>query len=380
MGALVGIAGEPNRTKLGAAQQAMGVAGSLSGATSKALVGVAAANTAQLVDAAGRALAPQRGAWSGVADRTQVSGAGSACWFLDYSYVSYPDPETGTMRWRRGREEVFGPTYRRLPLIFDSGSYRMYLSGKAQRWMCLERFIQAILLARPEGYMSQDDPRSLEATLRNYADLEAALPGDPRHIPVWSCRWLWTEHPGVALNDLPGWPGFSLASLIPREPGQRRFRETLLEQVARIAIANAVLVARHPVFCSWVERHPMIAIGGLVDGPVHRLARHLYAAVLCALHPGLRLNHPTAKAGGSTRSNALCTGSPLRYNILALTRGVPLPQRSALTHIPVGMEVDHHKRRSLADCACAQATNAGTLTGLDAAGKRDSTPDQATLA
>jgi len=36
--------------------------------------------------------------------------------------------------------------------------------------------------------------------------------------------------------------------------------------------------------------------------------------------------------------------------------------------------------RPLADCSRAQATNASTLTGLDAAGRRDSAPDQAVQA
>jgi hypothetical protein len=194
------------------------------------------------------------------------------------------------MHWRAGREAVFGRAARSIPLVFDSGSYRIYLTGTAPAWMTrLERYIQAILLADPDGYMSQDDPRSLEATLANYAALETALPGDPRHIPVWSCRWLWTETPGLALNELPGWAGFSLASLIPHNGTQRRFKDSTLERAARLAVANAVLVARHPAFCAWVERHPLIAIGGLVGGPVNRLVRHLYAAVLCALHPGLRL-------------------------------------------------------------------------------------------
>jgi hypothetical protein len=212
--AYIGIAGEPNSTKLRAAGQAMhSIAGSPSSwsqsAARRALVGVAAANTGQLVDAAGRALSGQRGTWSGVADRTQVSGAGAACWLLDYSYVCTPYVPTGNghaateqMHWRAGREAVFGKAARTIPLIFDSGSYRIYLTGTAPAWMTLARFVQAILLADPDGFMTQDDPSSLEATLANYAALEAALPGDPRHIPVWSCRWLWTDTPGLALNEL----------------------------------------------------------------------------------------------------------------------------------------------------------------------------------
>lgn len=302
MGAYIGIAGEPNSTKLHAAGQAMhGIVGRVGSAppsaARQALVGVAAANTGQLVDAAGRALGGQRGVWSGVADRTQVSGSRAACWLLDYSYLCTPYAPTGNghaatqqMHWRAGREAVFGRAARAIPLIFDSGSYRIYLTGTAPAWMArMERYIQAILLADPDGYMSQDDPRSLEATLANYAALEAALPGDPRHIPVWSCRWLWTETPGLALNELPGWAGVSLASLVPHNGTQRRFRDSTLERAARLAVANAVLVARHPTFCAWAARHPLIAIGGLVGGPVGRLVRHLYAAVLCALHPSLRL-------------------------------------------------------------------------------------------
>jgi hypothetical protein len=284
----LGIAGEPSRPKLAA-------------------VGIAGVNTSRVLDSAHGAAAvgiagnlpagryttglPLLGAGSGgdqsLGDRAQREAHRAGVWFLDYTYIVCTAPR-GRLVWRQGREAVFGRAARTLPLYLDSTGFRRMM-GTAPRWASsIARYVEAIDLTDPDAFMSFDNPLDQAESLAGQAHLERIYGDDPRLWPVWSVRWNWSSNPSYRLHDLPGWGKGVLHHLVPRAVEQTLPGAGVLEQWARLAIANAVATARDPAFQAMAGRYQQIAIGGMVKGPCPRVVRHLYFLALAALYPDHR--------------------------------------------------------------------------------------------
>jgi hypothetical protein len=120
--------------------------------------------------------------------------------------------------------------------------------------------------------------------------LMATFPGDVhsgRMWPVFSIRWSWHDGAHLDFARLPGWAGRSLARLVPLNRTQKQFKESTRERWARQALANALKMADDPDFRYMVDTFGQVMIGGMVGGPCPRMARHVFAAALCALFPGV---------------------------------------------------------------------------------------------
>lgn len=284
----LGIAGEPNSSKLAA----VGIAGvNTSSITASAL------RASSAVGIAGNHPPDRRKALhllgggdnddQSLGDRAQRQAWKAGVWFLDYTYIVSPHVDrSGTMGWRAGREYVFGRAYRTLPLFLDSTGFRR-MTGTAPRWaQSPDRYVEAIDLVDPDAYMSWDFPNDRAASLAGQQALEAIYGDDARMWPVWSVRWSWSDDPPYRLHDLPGWGSTALRHLIPITPNQTTPGSDVLERWARLAVANAVLTARDPDFQRLASRAQKIAIGGMVKGPCPRIVRHLYMLALDALVPG----------------------------------------------------------------------------------------------
>jgi hypothetical protein len=301
--ASVGIAGLDRASKVAAAgvntrqiegAAMYGIAGNLGSSTRQGFA-------AELADVAGFRERDERLAGltrhsNRLGDRAAREAWQRGCFFSDFTYVCTPYEETetggyrrnGTMRWRRGRDLAFDRSNRSLPLLLDSAAYRRF-TGTAPGWAGdVVAYIEAIELADPDGYAAYDHIDSRERSLADLDALRSAFPGDERLWPVFSCRWTWRDDAHLDFARLPGWRSTELASLIPLNRTQKPLRRETRERMARQAIANALRLAEDPDFLDMVERHGKVMIGGMVKGPCSRYARHLYAATLCALFPGVQ--------------------------------------------------------------------------------------------
>ena len=149
------------------------------------------------------------------------------------------------MRYRPGFAELCARATRRLPLYLDSGAYREFTGG-APSWSGYARYAEAIDLVRPDGAMAKDIVGDQEASRRGYARMCADGYRDVT-IPVWQAMPAWID--GLSVE------------------------------------ANALLAARDSVLRGYVDRAPLVAIGGLNQSPCRRAERHLYLAVLCRAFP-----------------------------------------------------------------------------------------------
>jgi hypothetical protein len=202
-------------------------------------------------------------------------------WFADFTYVMKADGS-----WRAGREQVFGRKYRQLPFYIDSCGFRRVLTETAPNWAKpFEVYPMAIENLDPDGYAAWDNPRDRKETMHYLRELINLFPDDSRLWPAFSVRWAWDNNAHISRGNLPGWASNGFAHLIPLTETQRPFKESTREMWARAAIANALALANDPDFLFMVERFGKVMIGGMVNGPCPRMARHLFAATLCYLFP-----------------------------------------------------------------------------------------------
>jgi hypothetical protein len=203
--------------------------------------------------------------------------AASRCWaravyLLDYTYLVCPTGRgargRGAVRYRPGFRRMCDPATRRLPVYLDSAAYREAV-GTAPTWSSYERYRQAIDLIRPDGALAKDVLGDQEASRAGYERLRSDGYGAVV-IPVWQCRPTWDDRAGTLLGR--GYGAAAAAS-----------------DAARAAIANARRAARDPVLRAYCATAPLVAIGGLVQGPCPRAARHLYLGELCRQFPETRL-------------------------------------------------------------------------------------------
>lgn len=277
MTSTLAIAGDPNGQKLLAVESA-----------GLSTVGVAGANTAQIIGAATAAAGGHADlAHTGLGDRTQLHGWRRASWLADYTYLVTPYQDsrlTDAMHWRPAYANTFSRPARRIPVLLDSTGFRRCLTGTAPRWAdSFDRYVQAIQLIDPDGYAAWDDPRDRGLSLAMLERLRSVYPNDDRLWPIWSVRWSWDARPPYRLSDLPRWASTRLSTLVPRT--RTHTLPADLEDMARLAILNAVVVARDPAFQAMAVRHGKVMIGGLVKGPCNRFVRHLFVKALRALVP-----------------------------------------------------------------------------------------------
>jgi hypothetical protein len=294
--AAFGVAGLNDMQLIGAARNAgMGI----SGLDRPAKCGIAGPNTRRIVGSAhvgvagnlkpetmlafqerDRALSELTLRSERVGDRVAREGWQFALWFVDFTYVLKKDGE-----WRKGREYVFGRECRSLPVFLDSCGYRARLVETAPKWAGdFDVYPHAIEKVDPDGYAAWDWPLDREKSLRDLDRLRAIFPNDERLWPVFSVRWAWRDD--ARLHSRIPWT-CDLADLIPINRTQRPFkRETRREWVGK-AIANALLIAEDSDFRAMVDAHGKVMIGGLVKGPCPRMARHVFAATLDSLFPGV---------------------------------------------------------------------------------------------
>jgi hypothetical protein len=178
-------------------------------------------------------------------DRASRACWARACYLLDYTYLACPDRDSGVLRYRSGFAGLYAPETRRLPLYLDSAAYRE-AAGTAPAWSSHQRYCEAIALIRPDGAMARDVLDDQEASRQGYE----RLCGDGYGhivIPVWQARPAWNPTCDASANG-------------------------------RLAASDATLRA-------YAARAPVVAIGGLVQGPCPRVARHLYLAELVRAFP-----------------------------------------------------------------------------------------------
>ena len=188
---------------------------------------------------------PPSAAGTRLGDRAARTCWAYACYLLDYTYVSCPDRATRSFRYRPGFAKLCAPESRTLPVYLDSAAYRE-AAGTAPSWSSYTRYCQAIELIRPDGAMARDVLGNQEASREGYDRLCSDGYGDVV-IPVWQARPAWDP--------------------------------------SRDAAGNGRLATRDPTLRAYVERAPVVAVGGLVQGPCPREARHLYLAELVRAFP-----------------------------------------------------------------------------------------------
>jgi hypothetical protein len=292
----VGIAGLNDMQLVGAARHAgLGI----SGLDRPAKCGVAGPNTRRIVNSAqmgiagnlkpetliafqerDRALCELSLRSERVGDRVARVGWEFTIWFVDFTYVLRKDGE-----WRQGRELVFGRQHRTLPVFLDSCGFRARLVKTAPKWAeNFDVYPRAIEKVDPDGYAAWDWPLDRAKSLRDLDRLRVIFPHDERLWPVFSIRWTWRDD--ARLHSRLPWT-CDLADLIPLNRTQRPFkRETRREWVGK-AIANALLMAEDPDFRAMIDTHGQVMLGGMVKGPCPRMARHIFAATLVNLFPGV---------------------------------------------------------------------------------------------
>ncbi len=92
----------------------------------------------------------------------------------------------------------------------------------------------------------------------------------------------------LSFGHLPGWAGRDLAAQIPQTRTQKQFKRGTLEKWARQAIANALVLGSDPDFRWMADTFGQVMIGGMVKCDMNRQARHLFAAALVQLFPGVK--------------------------------------------------------------------------------------------
>lgn len=196
-------------------------------------------------------------------DRAAAEGWKHGVYFADYTYVvCTADRGRGEqLRWRSGREPIFGPG-RMLPLYLDSTAYRRW-TGTAPRWASLDSYLQAIELVQPQGYAAYDVIGDQVQSVRYFNDMAAIGYGPDRGcFPVYHVRPRWSDRLSMVGS---GWNG--------------------LPEDARCAVANAQRAASDPVMQYYAGKNRLIGLGGMVKGPCPRDVRHYYIAELCRLYP-----------------------------------------------------------------------------------------------
>jgi len=277
MSALIGIAGLDEMQRIQAAHTGLNITGEEPVKTSKRL-----------------------------GDQAAVSAWQRGAWFADYSYV-VRRARSG-VAWREGREGVFGPS-RRLPLLLDSCGYRREISRTAPQWAhAFDRYLAAIEQVKPDGFAAWDYPLDRQRSLDYLRRMAGIFPGDERLWPVFSIRWTWRDD-APSWVQMPGWMGSKLVDWIPLTRTQRAYPDSRLELWARRAVANALLVASDPDFRWMAERFGRVMIGGMINGPCARAARHLFFAVLCKLFP-------TVQFWGLGQANYVVVNGLARFGLL----------------------------------------------------------------
>lgn len=276
--ASVGVAGPNTWNVIGNVTAAVGIAGNPSRQSRSQIMGLQ------------RASAHAGSTYLG--DHAVIAAARRGMWFSDWTYIvcAQRAAPQSQIRWREGREEVFGRPFRRMPVGLDCGSYRRLLgTAKQPTWTAdVSRYQAAIELIHPDLYAAWDTPNDRVASMRDLRELIAVFPQhvhDGRMWPVFSVRWTYDPGAIASFSRLPGWASRDVSTLIPINRTQRRYSASQLAEWARSAIANALVVAADPDFCCMVNTFGRVMLGGLVSGPLHRLARHIFAATLCRLFP-----------------------------------------------------------------------------------------------
>ena len=211
-------------------------------------------------------------------------------WFADFTYLCSPfagDSDRGQLDWRQGREIVFAPEKRIMPLFLDSCGFRIYLTGSAPEWAKKDypaRYYEAIELLKPDGFAAPDNPLDRQETIKNTKEIARLFPGE-KMWPVYSVRWAWNGDAHLLYSSLPGWRSDSLADLVPQTRTQRKLKQDTREAMARLAIANAVEMSKDNHLRWMVETFGKVMIGGMVNGPCPRDSRHIFAATLCEIFP-----------------------------------------------------------------------------------------------
>jgi hypothetical protein len=281
MNALMGIAGGNTWFNIANAHAAVGIAGEPRGLTLHAVEQATVATSASAHKVSNR-----------IGDQAAVSAGQRGCWFQDPTYIV--KQAGGRVVWKEGRAEVFSRPSRRLPLLIDSMGYRREITGAAPRWARNEGvYHEMIELIDPDGYAAWDYPlegpehkaRTVQALRRLMATFPRDVGAGGRMWPVFSVRWTWDDRAVPSFNSLPTWRSRPLQTLIPLNKTQEHYSEAHREAWARAAVANALLLASDADFRWMCETFGRVMIGGLVRGPCHRLARHIFAAVLCQLFP-----------------------------------------------------------------------------------------------
>jgi len=293
---MIGIAGLDANIRSTAAHQALGI--------EPARVGVAGLNCQSVIQGACQALdqpfetvahlrekdrcqGKPGSAWLG--DQAASQAWKYACWMVDFPYLV--SGGKGPVTWRSGRREFFSRQRRALPLYLDSSGYRREISGNAPAWAhSFEAYIATILLSDPDGFAAWDYPADRQKTLYFLHRMEAIFPQDRRLWPIFSVRWAWDDNLRLdQAPDLPWKAGTDWQSLIPFTSTQRRHRPDVLNAWARLAVANAVKAASDPDLRYMADRFGQVMLGGMAHGPVPRVCRHLYLAVLATLFPGVKI-------------------------------------------------------------------------------------------
>lgn len=184
-------------------------------------------------------------------DRVAQEGWKHGVLFLDYTYTVVPNGSR-SVRWRPVYAGGWGPEERPINLFYDCGSYRIW-TGKSPRWNTRERYCQAIAFARPDGYMSFDVYGDAQRSFDNY---QWMLAQGYEPYPVYHFHHLWDPRAEVPLHR--SWGRVSDAE--------------------GVAIANARRVLKDPILRYMANRSSIVAIGGMVQGPVPREARGAFLA------------------------------------------------------------------------------------------------------
>lgn len=190
-------------------------------------------------------------------------------YMLCFDYLICTDRVLG-YRWREGFEDVFSPQKRIMPLALDNSAYRrwVYDKRKAQGkpsdypgWATHEEaFWAACELTQPDLIFGWDVVGDIQASVEGYKRFRSVY-GD-KVIPVWQAPEVWDP-----AKDL-------------RIPGAHSLKP---EERAVIANANA---ARHDPVLRWMcGQSKIVAIGGMVHGPLPPGVRHQYIAELCRCFP-----------------------------------------------------------------------------------------------
>lgn len=285
--AAVGVASPNTRPIVASANGAMGIAGNLgSAARQRAAHEIVDISAFHQRDQALAAISRESNRLGDVAARQSWR---RGVWFADFTYVV-----TGVnqVNWRKDREFIFGRSYRSIPLFIDSCGFRREITGTAPRWAHhFDNYLAAIELLDPDGYAAWDYPTDRGKTIDYTHRLISTFPGDianGRLWPVFSIRWAWRDNVHLDFARLPGWASRNMASLIPLTRTQRQMSWQTRERWARQAIANALNLAVDQDFLWMVNKFGRVMIGGMVNGPCPRMARHIFAATLCHLFPGVQ--------------------------------------------------------------------------------------------